>query len=92
MVAANELFDISRDKRRQALVRLSKAPDKSAIPFLLLSLYDPDEELAHTAYTTLHRFIPALGTQQDRSSFRKNKAAKTKVAFDWWLDFLKPKT
>lgn len=83
------LFMRSEITRRAAARGLEQFADQSSIPYLLIALYDPQPEIAFSAYTTLHRIVPALGAAVSRTRWEKEREAQTKLAFDWWQQHLR---
>ncbi len=85
------LFEKKPELRRQAAQALQKSGDASSIPYLLLALHDPDDEVSFLAYRTLHHLIAAMPPPTARPLFEAKREAYTKELFAWWRDELSGK-
>jgi len=85
------LFEKKPELRRQAADALQKAADASSIPYLLLALHDPDDEVSFLAYRTLHRLIATMTPPTARPLFEAKREVYTQELFDWWRDELSAK-
>lgn len=81
------LFMKSEFTRQEAIRGLGQFADQSSVPYLLIALYDPQPEIAYSAYTLLHRLVPDLGAATP-SKWRNEREAQTRLAFDWWQKHL----
>jgi HEAT repeat protein len=85
----NPLLFIPDAATRQAVAaKLAQSGNASSIPYLVLALQDPDSEVAFSAYKTLHRLIPALGSPRSLADFTASPAAISQPIYDWWRDEL----
>jgi hypothetical protein len=85
----NPLLFIPDAATRQAVAaKLAQSGNTSSIPYLVLALQDPDTDVAFSAYKTLHRLIPALGSPKSRTDFTASPAAISQPVYDWWRDEL----
>lgn len=82
------LFIPDAPTRRAAADKLAHLGDKSSIPYFVLALQDPDTAVAFTAYKTLHRLIPALGSPESRATFEAGPDATSQPVYEWWRDEL----
>ncbi len=79
-------FETSAESNRRSF-------DRSSIPFLLLSMRDPETMsfVAQTSYALLYDFSPELGQAQGNFYFEKNRAVETQKLLNWWRDELSSK-
>ncbi len=82
------LFLPDTNTRRIIAFKLSQTGNASSIPYLVLALQDPDTEVAFTAYKTLHRLIPTLGSPKSQADFTANPVAISQPVYNWWQDEL----
>ncbi len=83
------LFEPSTTTRREAMSLLLKTATRDTIPYLILSLQDPDPEVSYSAYVILSRFIPNLRSIKDNATFTNSRKVATQPVYDWWEDELK---
>ena len=83
----------SQYTRLNAMFSLQNVADRGSIPYLMLALFDPEEQnvVAYSAYRTLHRLIPVLGHPHDGDYFEVEREAETARVLRWWKDELSGK-
>jgi len=84
----SQLFSWSSSERKAALDSLHDDPDPSAIPYLILTLRDPDPQLAFEAYSILHQLLPTVSYSADYSTFSGDRTNQLTPYFQWWSDEL----
>lgn len=84
------LFSPEQFTRINTLFSVGHIADRSSVPYLLLTLFDPEPQKmnAQSAYYILHRVLPDLGKPPKPEDFWKNREAETTRLLDWWRDEL----
>lgn len=82
------LFVAKASTRQAAAVKLSQIGDATSIPYLIVALQDPDEDVAYSAYKTLHRLVPKLSVPKSREDFSAGRSVVVQPIYDWWRDEL----
>ncbi len=87
------LFATSQYARLNAMAALQNLGGRSSLPYLMLTLFDPEEQnvVGYSAYRTLHRLVPALGRPRDPGYFEVQREAETARVLRWWKDELSGK-
>jgi len=78
------LFDASEYTRRNAVGALRDIGDKSSIPYLMLALRDPQDDIAYNAYATLNRLLPRLGNLKTTIEFDAHRILLCAPYYAWW--------
>ncbi len=77
--------------RINSVLALQKIADTSSIPYLVLSLHDPDPQnlVPYTAYLTLHKIIPKLPKPVNDFDYTRPIPQKDLMPINsWWNDEL----
>jgi HEAT repeat protein len=78
----------STETRQKAIAELQKGVDVSSIPYLILALHDPNEDVAYSAYRMLYRLRPKLKGIKERAAFNADRKTALLPIYDWWEDEL----
>ena len=83
-----KMFNPDPTTRLKSVSLLTSEANRKSIPFLVLALQDPDNDVAFEAYKILHRLIPVLGLVKDAAFFNANRGVASQPVYDWWRDEL----
>ena len=78
------LFDPRVDIRRKAMVLLQKRADASSIPYLIMALRDPDQEVAYSAYRKVNLLAGLTTTVQTAAQFSAKQKELADTIMEWW--------
>ena len=78
------LFQVATPTRLAAIAALDRRADASSLPFLILALSDPNEDVAYHAYSIIHRLLPGLGRRLSREALTARGGVALKPIYDWW--------
>jgi hypothetical protein len=70
------------------LQRVGGRTNRSSIPYLVLALGDPDDQVAYGAYRMLSELVPDLGVPDDIPYWTRHRRAENERLWLWWNDEL----
>ena len=83
------LFNWNVGLRRTAVYALRDIDahnDRSSIPYLTLTINDPDPDVAYSAYSQLSKRVPELGNPDDIPYWGTHRRAEIDRLLAWWQD------
>ena len=78
------LFDPRVDIRRKAMALLQKRADGSSIPYLIMALRDPDQEVAYSAYQKVNPLAALTPMVQTAAQFNAKQRELADTLLEWW--------
>lgn len=85
----SSLYSLDVDSRKKAIKSLPTPIKLADVPYLIVSLSDPDKEIAFDSYVLLKSVIDTLPDIKSASDFGKESERVMRDSRSWWVQKLK---
>ena len=86
---SSSLYSLDVDDRKKAIKSLSEPLKLANVPYVMVSLSDPDEEVAFDSYVLLKSIIKTLPDIKSAHDFEKESERVMRDSRSWWMQKLK---
>ncbi len=86
---SSSLYSLDVDDRKKAIKSLSIPLKLADVPYVMVSLSDPDEEVAFNSYVLLKSIINTLPDIKSANDFGKESERVMRDSRSWWMQKLK---